>query len=48
MKIHDQHYAGHITKMVAMPIYGKKHFKILLSRNHLADFDETLYETSET
>ena len=46
MKIH-QHNAGHMTKMAAMPIYGK-HFKYLLSRNHWADFDETLYEASET
>ena len=47
MKIH-QHNADHITKMAAMPIYGKKHFKNLLSRSHWADFDETLYEASET
>ena len=47
MKIH-QHNAGHITKKATMPIYGKKHFKNLLSRNHWADFDETLYEASET
>ena len=40
MKIH-QHFAGHITKMAAMPIYGKNPLKPL-SRNHLADFDETL------
>ena len=40
MKI-NQHNAGHMTKMAAMPIYGKKHFQNLLSRNHLADFDET-------
>ena len=43
MKI-QQHIAGHMTKMAAMPI---KHFKNLLSRNHLADFDETLYEASD-
>ena len=44
MKIH-QHFTGHMTKMAV--IYGK-HFKNLLSRNHWADFDETLYEASET
>ena len=37
-----QHFAGHIYKMSVMPIYGKKLFKNLLSRNHLADFDEVL------
>ena len=47
MKIH-QHFAGHMTMMAAMPIYGKKFFfKNLVSRNHWADFDETLYEASE-
>ena len=46
MKIY-QHFAGHMTKMAAMHIYGKN-FKNLLSRNHWADFDETLYEASET
>ena len=49
MKIY-QHFAGHVTKMAkmaSMPIYGK-HFKNLLSRNHWADFDETLHEASET
>ena len=40
MKIHQDN-AGHMTKMAAMLIYGK-HFKNLLSRNHWADFDETL------
>ena len=45
MKIH-QHYAGHMTKMAAMPIYGKNTLN-LLSRNHWGDFDET-YETSVT
>ena len=47
MKNH-QHNAGHMTKMAAMSIAGKKHFKNLCSRNHWADFDETLYEASET
>ena len=46
MKIY-QHFAGQLTKMAAMPIYVK-HFKDLLSGNHLVDFDETLYEASET
>ena len=46
MKIH-QDSAGHMTKMASMLIYGK-HFKKLLSRNHWADFDETMYEASET
>ena len=44
MKIH-QHNAGHMTKMVVMHIYGKN---TLESRNHWADFDETLCEASET
>ena len=43
MKIH-QHNAGHMTKMAAMP----NSLKNLLSRNHWTDFDETLYEASET
>ena len=47
MKIH-QLCAGHMTKMAAMPIYGKNCLKNLLSRNHLADFDETYFEASET
>ena len=47
MKIH-QHNAGHMTKMAAMPISGKNTLKNLFSRNHWADFDETLYEASET
>ena len=46
MKVH-LHNAGHMTKMAAIPIYGK-HFKNLLSRNQWADFDETLYEASGT
>ena len=37
MKIY-QHIAGHKTTMAAMPI------KALLSRNHWADFDETLHK----
>ena len=47
MKIH-QYNAGHMTKIAAMPIYGKITLKILLSRNRWADFGETLYEASET
>ena len=43
MKIH-QHNAGHMAKMAAMSIYGLSTFKNLLSRSHLADVDETLYE----
>ena len=43
MKIH-QHYEGQMTKMAAMPMYGKN----TLSRNYRADFDETLYEAPET
>ena len=42
MKIHQQN-AGHMTKMAAMPIYGK-----ITLNNHWTDFDETLYEASET
>ena len=41
MKIHKDN-AGYLTKMAVMPIYGKKNFKKLLSRNHWVDFDETL------
>ena len=36
-----QHFAGHMIKMAAMPIYGKTLKK---SRNHCTDFDETLNE----
>ena len=45
MKIR-QHFASHMTKMAAMPKYGKT-LKNLLSRNHWVDFDEALYEASE-
>ena len=31
---------GHMTKMAAMPIYGKKPFKNLLIRNRWADLHE--------
>ena len=47
MKIHQDN-AGHMNKMAAMPIYGKHILKNLLSRNYWADFEETLYEASET
>ena len=30
-------YFGHMTKMAAMPIYGKKLFKSLLFKNHKAN-----------
>ena len=43
MKIY-QHFAGHMTKMAVMPIFGN----LLSRKNHWADFDETLYEASET
>ena len=46
MKI-DQHKSGQMTEMAAMPISGKYSFKIS-SRNHCADFDESLYEALET
>ena len=46
MKIHQDN-AGHMTKMAAMPICVKI-LNNLLSRNYWADFDETLYEASET
>ena len=47
MNIHKDN-ADHMTKMAAMLIYGKNTLKNLLSRNHWADFVETLYEASET
>ena len=33
MKIH-QHFAGHLTKMAAMPIYGKNTFLMKLCMKH--------------
>ena len=39
---------GHMTKVAAMPIYGKKNFKILLLWNHWTDFKETWHEASGT
>ena len=47
MIIHQDN-AGHMTKMAVMPISGKNTLKNLLSRNYWADFDEALYEASET
>ena len=40
MKIYS-HDAGHMTKMAAMPIYGKNPFKNLI-QNQWTDFHETL------
>ena len=39
---------GHMTKMAAMPIYGKKHKKNLLLWNQKADDLESLYLASGT
>ena len=36
-------YFGHMTKMAAMPIYGKKTFKNLLLQNQKADDLGTWY-----
>ena len=47
MKINRPH-PGHMTKMAAMPIYGKKNFKHLLLQNRGADFHETWYVASGT
>ena len=43
-----EHDPGHMTKMAAMPIYGKKPFKILFLQNQQADFHETWYVASGT
>ena len=43
-----QYDVGHMTKMAAMLIYGKKPFKNLLLRNRQADFHETWYVASGT
>ena len=37
---------GHMTKMAATPIYGKKPFKNLLFQNRWNDFNETWHEAS--
>ena len=41
-------HLGHMTKMAATPIYGKKPFKNLLLQNRQADFHETWYVASGT
>ena len=41
-----QMISGHITKMAAMPIYGKKNFKNLLLQNQKADDLGTWYVAS--
>ena len=43
-----KHNPGHMTKMAAMPIYGKKHLKNVLLQNRLADFQKTWYVASGT
>ena len=45
MKIHQLN-AGHVTKMAAMPTSGKN--TLQKTMDHWADFDETLYEASDT
>ena len=47
MKIH-QHFAGHMTKMAAMPIYGKNTLNIFFLGTTGQIFDEALYEALET
>ena len=37
---------GHMTKISAMPIYGKKPFKNLLLRKRWTNFNETWHEAS--
>ena len=46
MKIY-KYDVGHMTKMAATPMYGKKPFKNLLLRNQWTDFHETWYVTLE-
>ena len=41
-------HLGHMTKMVATPIYGKNPSKNLLLQNRQADFHETWYVASGT
>ena len=41
-------HLGHMTKMAATPIYGKKPFKNLHLQNRRADFHETWYVASGT
>ena len=47
MKIH-QHFAGHVTKMAAMPIYGKNTLKIFFPRTTGQILMKTLCEALET
>ena len=47
MKIY-RHDAGHMTKMAAMPLYGKNPSKIFFSGTDGPDFHETWYVTSGT
>ena len=42
------HDAGHMTKLAATPIYGKKPFKNLLLLNRCTNFHETWYVAFET
>ena len=37
---------GHMTKMAAMPIYGKNPLKIFFSKTNKTDFYETCSEAS--
>ena len=39
---------GHMTKMAAMPIYGKRHFENLLFQNQKSYDLETWHVSSET
>ena len=43
-----RHDAGRMTKMAAMPIFGKNSSKILLLQNRWTDIHETWYEASVT
>ena len=38
--------SGHMTKMAAMPIYGKKTLQNLLLKSRWTDFTETWHATS--
>ena len=42
-QVQENENAGHMTKMAATPIYGKKPSKKLLLRSGRADFHETWY-----
>ena len=39
---------GHMTKVAAMPIYGKNPFKILLLMNQWTDFNKTWHDALGT